>query len=137
VDRRVRGLERRLRFFGSFDQLAVVESGAGSDQGDQVGCVHGPAAVLADSMSLNAIAMPAAREPVPLVTRDLAAEHLTVPTDKGADAGLKVSSLVAGMVAGADSIDDKGLLRHGGMGRLFARAHAPSTLGSFQLDGPG
>jgi hypothetical protein len=54
-----------------------------------------------------------------------------VPTDKGANAGLKVASLVAGMVAGADSIDDMALLRHGGMGRVFARAYAPSTLGSF------
>lgn len=63
--------------------------------------------------------------------RDLADEHLTVPSDKGANAGLKVASLVAGMVAGADCIDDMALLRHGGMGRLFARAYAPSTLGSF------
>ncbi len=54
-----------------------------------------------------------------------------MPTDKGANAGLKVASLVAGMVAGADSIDDMGLLRHGGMGRVFASAYAPSTLGSF------
>jgi hypothetical protein len=63
--------------------------------------------------------------------RDLADEHLTVPTDKGANAGLKVASLVGGMVAGAASIDDMALLRHGGMGRVFARAYAPSTLGSF------
>jgi hypothetical protein len=63
--------------------------------------------------------------------RDLADEHLTVPGDKGANSGLKVSSLVGGMVAGADSIDDMALLRHGGMGRVFARAYAPSTLGSF------
>ena len=63
--------------------------------------------------------------------RRLADEHLSVPTDKGANAGLKVASLVAGMVAGADSIDDMALLRHGGMGRLFASAYAPSTLGSF------
>jgi hypothetical protein len=63
--------------------------------------------------------------------QDLADEHLSVPTDKGANAGLKVASLVAGMVAGADSIDDMALLRHGGMGRMFARAYAPSTLGSF------
>ncbi len=61
----------------------------------------------------------------------LADEHLTVPTDKGANAGLKVASLVAGMVAGADSIDDMALLRHGGMSRVFAKAYAPSTLGSF------
>ena len=63
--------------------------------------------------------------------QELAQTHLSVPTDKGANAGLKVSSLVAGMVAGADSIDDMALLRHGGMGRVFAGAYAPSTLGSF------
>lgn len=63
--------------------------------------------------------------------RGLADEHLTVPTDKGANAGLKVASLVAGMVAGADSIDDMAQLRHGGMGKVFKNAYAPSTLGSF------
>lgn len=63
--------------------------------------------------------------------RELADEYLTVPTDKGANAGLKVASLVGGMVSGADSIDDMAVLRHGGMGRVFARAYAPSTLGSF------
>src|SRR5882757_8402655 len=61
----------------------------------------------------------------------LADEHLSVPTDKGANAGAKVSALVAGMVAGADSIDDMALLRHGAMGTVFERAYAPSTLGSF------
>jgi hypothetical protein len=44
---------------------------------------------------------------------------------------LKVSSLVAGMIAGADSIDDMAVLRHGGMGKLFDGGYAPSTLGSF------
>jgi hypothetical protein len=62
---------------------------------------------------------------------ELAHLHLSVPSDKGANAGLKVASLVAGMVAGADSIDDMALLRHGGMGRVFTNAYAPSTLGSF------
>lgn len=57
--------------------------------------------------------------------------QLTVPTDKGAHAGAKVASLVAGMVAGADSVEDMDLLRHGGMGRLFTGPYAPSTLGSF------
>src|SRR4051794_27670524 len=61
--------------------------------------------------------------------RELADAHLSVPTDKGSNAGLKVASLVAGMVAGADSIEDMALLRHGGMGRVFAHAYAPSTLG--------
>src|SRR5688572_23324155 len=63
--------------------------------------------------------------------RELAEERLSMPTDKGANAGLKLSSLVAGMAAGADSIDDMALLRHGGMGRIFTGAYAPSTLGSF------
>jgi hypothetical protein len=63
--------------------------------------------------------------------RELADERLSVPTDKGAHAGLKVTSLVAGMAAGADSIDDMALLRHGGMGKVFTGAYAPSTLGSF------
>ncbi|GAB3597337.1 hypothetical protein CFAEC_13735 (plasmid) [Corynebacterium faecale] len=62
---------------------------------------------------------------------ELADERLTVPGDKGANPGLKLSSLVAGMVAGADSIDDMALLRHGGMGKLFSGGYAPSTLGSF------
>jgi Transposase DDE domain group 1 len=61
----------------------------------------------------------------------LADEHLSVPTDKGANAGAKVTSLVAGMVAGADSIDSMAVLRHGAMGTLFDRLYAPSTLGSF------
>ncbi len=61
----------------------------------------------------------------------LAREHLTVPTDKGANPDRKVFSLVAGMVAGADSIDDMTMLRHGAMGRVFDHPYAPSTLGSF------
>jgi hypothetical protein len=62
---------------------------------------------------------------------ELASGLLTVPTDKGANPGGKVTALVCGMVAGADSIDDMALLRHGAMGRLFDRSYAPSTLGSF------
>lgn len=68
--------------------------------------------------------------------RQLADEQLTVPTDKGANAGLKVALLVGGIVAGADSIDDIALLRHDGMGRVFAKAYAPSTLGSFLRSSP-
>lgn len=61
----------------------------------------------------------------------LSQSRLSVPTDKGAHAGGKVMALVAGMLAGADSVDDMNLLRHGGMGRLFDRTYALSTLGSF------
>ena len=63
--------------------------------------------------------------------RTLTDERLTVATDKGANAGLKVASLIGGMVAGADSIDDMAVLRHGGMSKIFTAAYAPSTLGSF------
>jgi hypothetical protein len=35
------------------------------------------------------------------------------------------------MAAGADSIEDMALLRHGGMGKVFTGAYAPSTPGSF------
>lgn len=62
---------------------------------------------------------------------ELADGWLSVPTDKGANAGLEVASLVAGMVAGADWIDDMSLLRYGGMKRVFNACYAPSTLGSF------
>jgi hypothetical protein len=47
---------------------------------------------------------------------DLVAERLIVPTDKGANAGLKVASLVAGMAAGADGIDDMALAQPFGVG---------------------
>jgi hypothetical protein len=62
---------------------------------------------------------------------ELADEHLHLPGYFGANAGLKVTALVAGMLAGADSIDDMALLRHGGMKKLFVGTYAPSTLGSF------
>jgi len=61
----------------------------------------------------------------------LADQRLSLPTDKGANAGRKVAALVAGMVAGADSIDDLALLRHGGMKKIFDGCYAPSTLGQF------
>lgn len=43
----------------------------------------------------------------------------------------KSASVVGGMLAGADCIDDLDLLRHGGMPRLFGGERAPSTLGTF------
>jgi hypothetical protein len=62
---------------------------------------------------------------------DLVADKLTLKDPRGVNAAIKVPALVAGMVAGADSIDDMDLLRHGGMDRLFAGVRAPSTLGTF------
>src|SRR5215211_1810135 len=59
---------------------------------------------------------------------ELAGSHLTVSSP---NAAVKVTSIVGGMLAGADSIDDLGVLRHGGMDRLFHDMRAPSTLGTF------
>jgi hypothetical protein len=61
----------------------------------------------------------------------LVAEHVRIDEPGGGNAHLKVPALVAGMIAGADSIDDMDLLRHGGMSRLFDGVRAPSTLGTF------
>jgi hypothetical protein len=62
---------------------------------------------------------------------DLAGEHVRISRQCGVNAQVKVPGLVAGMVAGADSIEDMGLLRHGAMPVLFGGIRAPSTLGSF------
>ncbi|WP_322749885.1 MULTISPECIES: IS1380 family transposase [unclassified Frankia] len=56
---------------------------------------------------------------------------LTVPGSARANAWLKVPAIVAGMAAGADSIDDLDRLRHGAMGRVFGGIRTPSTLGTF------
>ncbi|WP_375539471.1 IS1380 family transposase [Propioniciclava sp. MC1683] len=71
-----------------------------------------PAVVLAESAGLH----------------DLLEEQLSVPSP---NATAKATSVVGGMLAGADSIDDLDLLRHGGMDRLFRGVRAPSTLGTF------
>ncbi len=60
----------------------------------------------------------------------LVAEHVRPGGECGVNAPLKVACLVAGMAAGADSIDDMDLLRHGAMSTLFGGIRAPSTLGS-------
>ena len=95
---------------------------------------HTPAALSAvfDEPNLIACAglVPAVALADRIGLRDLADEWLTVPGCRGT-AGAKVMSLVAGMLAGADSIDDMDLLRHGGMAKVFTGMRAPSTLGTF------
>ncbi len=59
---------------------------------------------------------------------ELLEEQLSVASP---NATAKATSVVGGMLAGADSIDDLDLLRHGGMSRLFSGVRAPSTLGTF------
>ena len=60
--------------------------------------------------------------------QDLLEQRLSVPS---ANAAAKAACVMAGMLAGADSIDDLDVLRHGGMGKVFSGARAPSTLGTF------
>src|SRR5215472_7469463 len=62
---------------------------------------------------------------------DLVAGHVRIGRRCGVNAEVKVPGIVAGMIGGADSIDDLDLLRHGAMPALFGGIRAPSTLGSF------
>jgi hypothetical protein len=64
----------------------------------------------------------------------LVADRLVIegaPNSAGANPAAKVMSLLAGMVAGADSIEDVDRLRHSGNQLLFDQVRAPSTLGTF------
>ena len=63
--------------------------------------------------------------------QELVTEHVRIDKPGAGNAVLKVLALVAGLIAGADSIEDMGLLRHGAMRRLFTGIRAPSTLGTF------
>ena len=80
-------------------------------------------AVLAPVLSLGA-----RRELATLLT-----ERLRIAARGGANATAKILALIAGMIAGADSINDMDLLRHGGMTRLFSDSplttSAPPPLG--------
>jgi hypothetical protein len=62
---------------------------------------------------------------------DLVEGHVRIGRKCGVNPQVKVPGVVAGMIGGADSIDDLGLLRHGAMPALFGGVRAPSTLGSF------
>jgi hypothetical protein len=61
----------------------------------------------------------------------LASERVRMAGPAGANADAKIGSIVAGMLTGADSIDDLGVIRHGGINRVADGMRAPSTLGTF------
>ena len=63
---------------------------------------------------------------------ELAADHGHVAAKVGAKPGVKIGSLVAGMIVGADGIDGMDLLRHGAIPATFGGIRAPSTLGSLR-----
>ena len=103
-------LEKGIREMQLSHDPAVID--AVFDEGNLVSCAGlAPVLALAEQAGLS----------------DLL-KRLTVPAP---NAPLKVRSLLAGMVAGADSIEDMDLLRHGAMDRLFIGVRAPSTLGTF------
>jgi hypothetical protein len=66
---------------------------------------------------------------------ELITARVAINATRVASAGVnpagKVTSIVAGMAAGADSIDDLDLIRSGGMRRLFTGVYAPATVGQF------
>ena len=62
----------------------------------------------------------------------LAGGQVAIADRCGVNSQLKVPCLVAGMIGGADSIDNMDLLRHGAMPALVGGVRAPSTLGSFR-----
>src|SRR3954469_6394868 len=47
----------------------------------------------------------------------------------------KTTSVIGGMLAGADCIDDLDLLRHGGMGRLFRLVQHPGAVAVAAVEG--
>jgi Transposase DDE domain group 1 len=65
----------------------------------------------------------------------LIGERVKVASSRVASAGVnpagKLTSIIAGMAASADSIDDLQVIRSGGMKRLFGQVYAPATLGQF------
>jgi len=99
---------------------------------------HTPAAVSAAFDDANLIARAGLVPVMRLAERcglsRLVAEKVRLTGAKnsgGAAADAKVTSIVGGMAAGADSIDDLDVLRHGAMPAVFAGIRAPSTLGTF------
>jgi hypothetical protein len=66
---------------------------------------------------------------------ELIGQRVRFKASKVASAGVnpagKLTSIIAGMAAGADSIDDLDVIRSGGMPGLFGGVYAPATLGQF------
>ena len=63
----------------------------------------------------------------------LIGEHVELPSTRVASGAVnpagKLTTIIAGMMCGADSIDDVNVLRAGGTPRVFDEVYAPSTVG--------
>ena len=66
---------------------------------------------------------------------ELIGEHVDLPSSRVKSGAVnpvgKLTSIINGMMCGADSIDDTNVLRAGGTPRVFDQVYAPSTLGIF------
>ncbi len=66
---------------------------------------------------------------------ELISEHVDLPSTRVKSGAVnpagKLTTIIAGMMCGADSIDDANVLRAGGTPRVFDEVYAPSTLGIF------
>ena len=97
--------------------------------------VHDPAKISASFDDPNLVSRAGLVPVMALAERaglgGLVRRNVRITAKAGVYPDLKVACLVAGMAAGADSIDDMDLLRHGAMTDLFGGVRAPSTLGSF------
>src|SRR5258707_324766 len=98
----------------------------------QVRLLHAPARTTATFDDPNLVSCAGlaalARLTSQLGVDDLITDRLHVTGDNRANPAAKIGSLLAGMTAGADSIDDMNVLRHGGMPVAFTGIRAPSTL---------
>jgi len=96
---------------------------------------HRPSAVRATFDDPNLVScaglVPVMRLAESVGMHEVVAQRVRLPGDIGSNPAGKAATIVAGMAAGADSIDDLDLVRHGGMPALFEQVYAPSTLGSF------
>jgi len=68
-----------------------------------------------------------------LITQKVSVEASKVASG-AANPAPKLATLIAGMCAGADSIDDVNILRLGGMKHLFGNLYAPSTVGTLMRE---
>ena len=70
----------------------------------------------------------------------LIGEHVELPSTRVRSGAVnpagKLTTIIAGMMCGADSIDDANLLRAGGTPRVFDEVYAPSTVGSCCASSP-
>src|SRR5215470_18766813 len=115
--------------------VAEATTFPGREDTSQVRLLHGLAKIHATFDDPNLVSRAGLVPVMALAQRaglgGLVEGHVRIGRKCGVNPQVKVPAIIAGMIGGADSIDDLGLLRHGAMPALFGGIRAPSTLGSF------